>query len=245
MIFFNQAQASFHDISGDDNDILLLGDYEYYFRCTYDLLNYPFDTQICSVDLSIPVTLSKSLKMTKGVVEYHGPKTLIQFEVTNTTLRSNDNNTKIQCLITLKRNPLYHVTATYLPTFCILMMAMVTLYIDEQHFEATIMVALTAMLVMYTLFQSIAADMPSTAYLKLLDFWLIFGLIMPFIVFIALVMLELTKRYITDNKVQDMYKKKPRITRNFFKRIMQIGLPLCSVLYITGYCMKVFSVYRG
>ena len=140
------------------------------------------------------------------------------------------------------------MTATYLPTFCILIMAMVTLYIDEVHFEATIMVALTAMLVMYTLFQSIAADMPSTAYLKLLDYWLIFGLIMPFVIFIILVMLELTKNFnLVGKKTHDMYEKKfkkPKVSRHAFKRIMQVGLPLGSLVYILGYCIKVFHVYE-
>ena len=53
------------------------------------------------------------------------------------------------------------------------------------------MVALTAMLVMYTLFQSVALTLPTTAYLKLLDYWLIFGLIMPFFVFSTLIYNEL------------------------------------------------------
>ena len=91
----------------------------------------------------------------------------------------------------MKRVPMYFVATTFLPTICIMFMALITLYIDMEHFEATIMVALTAMLVMYTLFQSIALSLPTTAYLKLLDYWLIFGLIMPFFVFSALVINEL------------------------------------------------------
>ena len=47
-------------------------------------------------------------------------------------------------------------------------MAVLTMFIDESHFEATIMVALTAMLVLYTLFQSISEVMPTTSYLKLI-----------------------------------------------------------------------------
>ena len=48
-----------------------------------------------------------------------------------------------------------------------------TLFIDASHFEATIMVALTSMLVMYTLYQSISATLPQTAYLKMIDYWLL------------------------------------------------------------------------
>ena len=86
---------------------------------------------------------------------------------------------------------MYFIATTFMPTICILFMALVTLFIDQSHFEAIIMVALTAMLVMYTLFQSVAISLPTTAYLKLLDYWLIFGLIMPFFVFSAEVINEL------------------------------------------------------
>ena len=66
-----------------------------------------------------------------------------------------------------------------------------TLFIDVSHFEATIMVALTSMLVMYTLYQSISATLPKTAYLKMIDYWLLGGLIIPFIVFNALIVIDI------------------------------------------------------
>lgn len=180
--------------SGQENDLFLVGKYEEYFTCTFDLKLYPFDTQNCFMNLSVPETQSKDLKLTKGNVTYQGPLELLQFKVQNTKLELKNDNTEIYCQLTLKRTPLYHMTTTYLPTFCILVMAIVTLYIDEKHFEATIMVALTAMLVMYTLFQSISEDTPNTAYLKFLDYWLIVALITPFVVFMLEVGLELWPR---------------------------------------------------
>ena len=42
---------------------------------------------------------------------------------------------------------------------------------------------LTVMLVMYTMYQSISAAMTKTAYLKMLDYWLLFCLLTPFIIF--------------------------------------------------------------
>jgi hypothetical protein len=45
-------------------------------------------------------------------------------------------------------------------------------------------VALTTLLVMYTLYQSISNTLPPTAYLKLIDYWLLFSLILPFVIFI-------------------------------------------------------------
>ena len=105
---------------------------------------------------------------------------------------------------------MYFIATTFMPTICILFMALVTLFIDQSHYEATIMVALTAMLVMYTLFQSVALTLPTTAYLKLLDYWLIFGLIMPFFVFSTLIYNELLtqrKKQVTIGGPGTMYKK--------------------------------------
>ena len=65
-----------------------------------------------------------------------------------------------------------------------------TLFIDVSHFEATIMVTLTSMLVMYTLYQSISATLPQTSYLKMIDIWLLSGLIIPFIIFIVLAIID-------------------------------------------------------
>ena len=98
-------------------------------------------------------------------------------------------------------------------------MAIMTLYIDESHFEATIMVSLTAMLVMYTLFQSVSQDMPSTAQMKFLYIWLIFCLVLPFVIFIIEVLWEFTNNDATD-EVQSFYPSK--ITKSKCKQCIQL-----------------------
>ena len=47
-------------------------------------------------------------------------------------------------------------------------MSLMSLFVKENHFEATIMVSLTCMLVLYTLFQSIMAGMPVTQYINMI-----------------------------------------------------------------------------
>ena len=56
----------------------------------------------------------------------------------------------------------FHLANTFMPTICLIIIAEITLFIDVSHFEATMMVALTSMLVMYTLYQSISATLPQT-----------------------------------------------------------------------------------
>ena len=93
--------------------------------------------------------------------------------------------------VTMKRNFVYHLATTYMPTTCLLSIVLLTLYIPEERFEATIMVALTSMLVMYTLYQSVSETLPKTSYIKLIDGWLLFCLFLPFLVFLVLIRWEL------------------------------------------------------
>ena len=63
----------------------------------------------------------------------------------------------------------------YLPTFLILCIVYATNYFKEFFFEAVVTVNLTALLVLTTLFISVSESLPPTAYLKMVDVWLIFA----------------------------------------------------------------------
>ena len=219
---------------GKDIDITLTGFLKDSFSCTYTLQNYPFDTQVCRIVMK----LHDNVEVSGSNIRYLGEKQLVQFRIQEVDIEV-DNKSFIVAKIVLKRIPLYHIFTTYIPTACILIMALVTLYIDEQHFEATIMVALTSMLVMYTLFQSIAQDMPSTAYLKLLDYWLIFGLVMPFIIFIIEVLWELIRVRNLDliKPIQTNHKK------NSHKLIIQVGLPVFCTIFVFVYICTALIIY--
>ena len=125
-----------------------------------------------------------------GNVIYHSESSLLQFEIQDISMISKGPDYLVVQL-TFQRRCLFHLATTYLLTVCLLIAAEITLFIDERHFEATIMVALTAMLVMYTLHQSITATLPKTASLKLIDIWLINGLLVPFLVFMLEIIIEL------------------------------------------------------
>ena len=123
--------------------------------------------------------MDKFVYLSHGLVNYTGNAKLVQFRVLNIS-EGNNAMKSLRFDIILQRMYFYHLAATYLPTACLLIIAEITLFIDDSHFEATIQVSLTSMLVMYTLYQSIAVSLPQTAYLKMIDVWLLFGLMMPF-----------------------------------------------------------------
>ena len=148
--------------------------------------------------------LKDSIYISPNRVEYLGSNKLIQFEVTNVEMIQGAPN-YIYVEITLRRMISYHVVSTFGPTLTLLMIAEVTLFISETHFEATIMLAITSMLVMYTLYQSASSSLPKTAYVKMIDTWLIFGLVVPFIIFLILTLIEMLN---DDDDAQEQIDKK-------------------------------------
>ena len=97
------------------------------------------------------------------------------------------------------------------------------------------MVALTAMLVTYTLYQSISEYLPHTSYLKMIDIWLIGGLLFPFFIVTILVTMDFLimkeKNLVTDIKNEG----KIRLTSKLFMRIMQVTIITTGLTFIIIY----------
>ena len=134
--------------------------------------------------------MNESMILLVGGVTYEGPTSLVQFTVESTEMILKDPK-YLTVEITLKRMFQYHLAATFLPTILLMIITEITLFVDEKHFEVTVMVHLTTMLVMYTLYQGLQTIMPKTAYLKFIDIFLLYGLIVPFITFMVEVISKL------------------------------------------------------
>ena len=65
-----------------------------------------------------------------------------------------------------------------------------TVFFHKEHFKTAIPLAITSMLVMYTLKASISEELPTTSYIKFIDIWLINGMLMPFVILIMIVLIE-------------------------------------------------------
>ena len=197
------------------------------------------------IQVELPKVLKQMVEIKPGQLEYIGNKNLLQFEVRDFSMKSFSNNSIVEVEFTLQRMFKYHLVSTYMPTVCLLIIVEITLFIDESHFESNIMVALTGMLVMYTLYQSISLTLPSTAYLKLLDIWLIFSLIMPFVIFMIEVFWQLqVAREETDNKTRTANRTKRSSSRRPPNRkYYQAAILSSSVLFATAYFAYAIRIY--
>ena len=84
-------------------------------------------------------------------------------------------------LITLKRRLTNAVLTIYLPTILLLIIVYATNFFKDFFFEAVVTVNLTSLLVLTTLFISVSGSLPTTSYVKMVDIWLIFAQMVPFV----------------------------------------------------------------
>ena len=169
--------------------------------------------------MSLPSELTGSVTLKAKGLNFTNQGLLPQFNVVWHDIESVNNETLIMVIIKLKRIFTYHITNTFMPTSTLLIIAQATLHFDESKTELAVGLLLTVLLVMYTLYQSITGSLLQTAYLKMIDYWLLFCLSMPFISFMIEVYWMLhrakwnlggTAKGWVENKNDGMIKKQKR-----------------------------------
>ena len=119
--------------------------------------------------------------------------------------------------------------------------------------------AITSMLVMYTLNQSVSSKLPTTAYMKLIDVWLLFGLLLPFIIIILLILMEhLPDDFVNINvttaavvrKVAAEGTLEPAVktghhgfSRSQITKFAQYILPVIEIAFVSLYALIALVVY--
>ena len=100
------------------------------------------------------------------------------------------------------------------------------------------MIALTSMLVTYTLFQSISHHLPHTSYMKMIDIWLFGGLIFPFFIIAILVIMDSLvieeKNQVVDTRKEGKMLKSTMFMRSMKFVILTIGTTLCIIYWVVG-----------
>ena len=82
------------------------------------------------------------------------------------------------------------VLTTYLPTVLLIIIVYSTTFFRAEFFEANLTVNLSVMFVMTTLFVSVMEKLPQTSYVRMVDIWLIYGQLLPFIQVVLVTYME-------------------------------------------------------
>ena len=96
----------------------------------------------------------------------------------------------VRMTIFLKRKIMNEMMTTYLPSVLLMLITYATTFFKPYFFEAALSVNLTTMLVMTTIFMTVMQMLPATAYIKMIDVFLIFGQLYPFSEVVLLTMME-------------------------------------------------------
>ena len=83
--------------------------------------------------------------------------------------------------VVFKRVIMNEVLTTYLPTALLIVISYSTTFFSDHYFEANLTVNLSVMFVMTTLFVSVMEKLPRTSYIRMVDIWLIYGQLFPFL----------------------------------------------------------------
>ena len=103
------------------------------------------------------------------------------FECKGSIYFPGDPSEGIEMQISMKRRIISELLTTYLPSLLILAIVYATNFFKPFFFESVVSTNLTSQLVLTTLFISVSQSLPPTAYVKMIDVWLIFSQLIPFV----------------------------------------------------------------
>ena len=83
----------------------------------------------------------------------------------------------------------------YVPTTLLNLIGFASFYYKWFDFQNRIMVTLTSLLVMTTLFAQLTATLPKTSYIKMLDIWFLFSMVFCFFIIFIHTMVEFSHKY--------------------------------------------------
>ena len=115
---------------------------------------------------------------------------LTLFVVKDWSLTTSEETGGVKMTIVLKRKIMNEMMTTYLPTVLLMCVTYATAFFKPYYFEAALSVNLTTMLVITTIFMTVMQMLPSTAYVKMIDIFLIFGQLYPFAEVVLLTIME-------------------------------------------------------
>ena len=238
--------------SGSENTLIMSRTYALTFSCQFDLQMFPFDKQTCPITFSVPQHLEDSINIKLQNVSTSGRIDMVRYHFEGVSGHLEKPGKVVTVTLSFKRIFKFHMANTFFPTMCLLAIMELTLFIDKNHFEATIMVALTGMLCMYTLFQSVSSSLPQTSYLKMIDIWILSGLTIPCIIFVLLILIDtgnvddiFTKQ--SNNKVREIgsmtgpvskmarikHFTKPAMIETYAKVVVPVLTLVCAIVYWT------------
>ncbi|KAG7170875.1 Glutamate-gated chloride channel-like 3 [Homarus americanus] len=159
--------------SGHENSLEMSQLYTVTYTCEFQLAKFPFDSQVCSLSFRLVSASASYLSLVPVNVTYSG-----EFSAVRVSVR-------------FSRRYEFYVLTLYIPTALpSSFTAYTTFYFNPTIFQPRIVVALTALLVLSSLFSQTSNSLPKTSYFKLVDVWLFFSVVIIFVMIVLQTLVE-------------------------------------------------------
>nr|XP_045609609.1 uncharacterized protein LOC123765176 [Procambarus clarkii] len=194
----NPLPPEFNDVkmdlvySGESNSLVQEQHYSGTFSCHFELFYYPFDKQKCSVHIQLSSIIQDAVfTHSDSVVEYLGFEELPLYIVnrfTSAATQRQEDQTRFSVLkmeFELHRRWTVIMMNLYLPTNLLLAAGYATLFLNVADQGERMDLTLTSLLVLYTLFNNTSSFIPVTAYVKMVDVWFVFCILLIFCIIVC------------------------------------------------------------
>ncbi|XP_042204507.1 uncharacterized protein LOC121854147 [Homarus americanus] len=164
-------------------------DYTINAPCHFKVHRYPFGTYVCNISFylvrSTEEMAFKSSDYNRTVyrLSYDGNHDLLDYHLQEVTVESLTDHVTIT--LHLKGQAHYHLLNSFAPSALMFIISYATLYFPVTDFNERIMVSLTSLLVLASLFAQATDSYVRTPYYKLIDIWFAFLIILSFAVVIV------------------------------------------------------------
>ena len=128
---------------------------------------------------------------------------------------------ELKMVVVLKRKVMNQLLTTYLPSILLIVITFATTFFKPFFFEAALSVNLTTMLVMTTIFIGEMQMLPRTAYIKMIDIWLVFCQLVPFTEVVLLTAMEYCRYCDTEDGYSSMRLQIDEVQESQEKKISQ------------------------
>ena len=210
---------------GLENPITYRRFYNEIFKCDYNIQWYPFDTQRCTINLVPSSSLVNFIVLEPDKFAYKGPLMLKTYEVISIRMikgKTSLGEKVLEVEILIGRRLLSIILIAIIPTVLLNIIGHMSNFFKKFFFEAIISLNVTVMLVLTTMFISISNNLPKTAYIKMIDVWLIFNLMKPFVDILVQTYIE-TLRTDEDEREINHHGKTIKIGENNEGGIVQVA----------------------
>ncbi|KAK4319126.1 hypothetical protein Pmani_009956 [Petrolisthes manimaculis] len=211
------AAAEVDIYSGEENPLSVSRKYSTVYACSFDLTLYPFDNQYCDVHLQIVSGQVSFLDVhPNSSVVYLGGTVLNEYKIGTLQVFLEKEYEPGEARIRVPMTRLFgnSILTIYIPSLILTIISYLTFFFRTSIFDVRVMVALTSLLVLATLFAQASSSLPKTSYFKMVDIWLLFCVGITFLVIIFHVLIDnrfVTEMSTTNNKGQQQQQQQSKV----------------------------------